>query len=145
VIVDFLRKKMPAYLDTGMNVVDVDDVALGHLLAADRGRIGDRYILGGENLALRELLQLLADITGLPAPAVKLPYYPILCLAYLDAAFAKLIPGREPRIPPDGVRMARKKMFVDPSKAVAELGLPQTPPRIALEKAVNWFRRNGYA
>ncbi|MEJ2169780.1 MAG: NAD-dependent epimerase/dehydratase family protein [Desulfobacterales bacterium] len=144
VILDFLKKRMPAYLDTGMNVVDVDDVAAGHLLAADKGRIGRRYILGNENLTFQQLLQILADLTGLPAPSLKLPYYPILGLAHLDAALAKLVPGREPRIPPDGVRMARKKMFVDPSRAVKELNLPRTSPRIALEKAVNWFRRNGY-
>ena len=144
VIVDFLKKRMPAYLDTGMNVVDVDDVAAGHLLAADRGKIGRRYILGNQNLTLKELLQLLADITGMPAPSIKLPFYPILCLSYLDAALARLIPGREPRIPPDGVKMARKKMFVDPARAVKELNLPQTPPRLALEKAIKWFRSNGY-
>jgi dihydroflavonol-4-reductase len=144
VIVDFLLRKIPAFLDTGMNVVDVDHVAEGHLLAADRGKIGERYILGGHNLTFKEMLKLLADITGLPAPSVRLPYYPILGLAILDSALAKRIPGREPRVPPDGVRMARKKMFVDPSKAVKELGLPLAPPRIALEKAVNWFRGNGY-
>jgi dihydroflavonol-4-reductase len=144
VIVDFLLKKIPAFLDTGMNVVDVDHVAEGHLLAADRGQIGERYILGGHNLTFKEMLELLADITGLPAPSVRLPYYPILGLAILDAALARRIPGREPRVPPDGVRMARKKMFVDPAKAVKELGLPLAPPRIALEKAVNWFRANGY-
>jgi dihydroflavonol-4-reductase len=144
VIVDFLHRKIPAYLDTGMNVVDVDHVAAGHLLAADRGRIGQRYILGGQNLSFKEMLDLLADITGLPAPSFRLPYYPILGLAVLDSALARCIPGREPMIPPDGVRMARKKMFVDPAKAVNELGLPQAPPRAALEKAVNWFRGNGY-
>jgi len=145
VVVDFLHKKIPAYLDTGMNVVDVDHVAQGHLLAADRGRIGERYILGGQNLTFKELLELLAQITGLPAPSFKLPYYPIFCLASLDSALARCIPGREPRVPVDGVRMARKKMFVDPAKAVQELGLPQAPPRMALEKAVRWFRGNGYA
>ena len=144
VIVDFLQKRLPAYLDTGMNVIDVDDVAAGHLLAVEKGQVGRRYILGNKNLTLKEILHILADITGLRAPSIKLPYYPVLSLAYLDAALAKLIPGREPRIPPDGVRMARKKMFVDPSRAVKELNLPQTPPRIALEKAVNWFRSEGY-
>jgi dihydroflavonol-4-reductase len=145
VLVDFLKRKMPAYLDTGLNVVDVDDVAAGHLLAADKGRIGRRYILGNRNLTLKEILQTLSEITGLPCPSVRLPYYPVLGLAYLDAALARLIPFREPRIPPAGVKMARKKMFVDPSRAVTELGLPQTPPRIALEKAVHWFRTHGYA
>lgn len=145
VIVDFLKKRMPAYLDTGMNVIDVDDVAAGHLLAAEKGQVGRRYILGNQNLTLKEILKILADITGWRPPSIKLPYYPVLSLAHLDAALAKIIPGREPRIPPDGVRMARKKMFVDPSRAVRELNLPQTPPRMALEKAVSWFRSNGYA
>lgn len=143
-IVDFLQGRMPAYLDTGLNVIDVDDVAAGHLAAADRGRIGRRYILGNCNMTLKEILYTLAEITGLRRPLGKLPYYPVLGLSYLDAALAKLLRGREPRIPPDGVRMARKKMFVDSSRAVAELGLPQTPPREALAKAVHWFRKNGY-
>jgi dihydroflavonol-4-reductase len=145
VIVDFLKKKMPAYLDTGMNVVDVDDVAAGHLLAADKGRIGCRYILGNRNMTLKEILQNLADITGLPGPYRRLPYYPVLVLSYIDSALAMMIPHREPRIPPNGVKMSRKKMFVDPSRAVKELNLPQTPIRLALEKAVNWFRFNGYS
>jgi dihydroflavonol-4-reductase len=145
VIVDFLKGRMPAYMDTGLNVVDVDDVAEGHLNAALWGRIGERYILGHRNMTLKDILQTLATITGLPCPRLKLPYYPVLALAYLDAGLAGWIPGREPRIPPDGVRMSRKKMFVDPSKAVRELRLPQTPPGEALEKAVRWFRANGYA
>jgi dihydroflavonol-4-reductase len=144
-IVDYLKQKMPAYLDTGLNVIDVDDVAAGHLLAAEKGQVGRRYILGNTNLTLKEILTLLSEITGLPGPRFKLPYYPILGLAYLDASLARMIPGRNPRVPPDGVRMARKKMFVDPSRAVTELNLPQTPPRVALEKAVRWFRDHGYA
>jgi dihydroflavonol-4-reductase len=144
VIVDFLKKKIPAYLDTGLNVIDVDDVASGHLLAAEKGQVGRRYILGNKNLTLQEILQILSEITGLRAPSIRIPYYPVLSLAYLDAAVAKLISGREPRIPPDGVRMARKKMFVDPLRAIKELNLPQTSPHIALEKSVNWFRKNGY-
>ena len=145
VIVDFLNRKFPAYLDTGMNVADVDDIAAGHLLAADNGCIGRRYILGNRNMTLREMLLTLADITGLPGPYCKLPYFPVLILAYLDAALAKAIPHREPRIPPDGVRIARKKIFVDPSRAVSELKLPQTSPQLALKKAVDWFRNRGYA
>jgi dihydroflavonol-4-reductase len=144
VIVDFLKKKMPAYLDTGMNIIDVDDVAAGHLLAAEKGIVGRRYILGNENLTLKEMLDILAEITGYPVTSIKLPYYPVLGLAYLDSALAQIIPGRNPRIPPDGVRMSRKKMFVDSSRAVKELNLPQTSSRIALEKAVNWFFKNGY-
>jgi dihydroflavonol-4-reductase len=144
VIVDFLKGKMHAYIDTGMNVVDVDDVAVGHILAAEKGEIGRRYILGNSNMTLRTLLELLADITGLPGPFVKLPYYPVLALAFIDSTLSREIPGRTPMIPLDGVRMAHKKMFVDTLRAVTELGLPQTPPRAALEKAVNWFRKHGY-
>ena len=135
---------MPAYLDTGLNVVDVDDVAEGHLSAAVRGRIGQRYILGNQNMTLQEILQTLADLTGLSCPRLKLPYYPVLALAWVDSGLTRWISGREPRIPLDGVRMSRKKMFVDPSKAVRELGLPQTSPVESLEKAVRWFRENRY-
>ncbi len=144
VIVRFLRGGMPAYLDTGLNVVDVDDVASGHLLAAERGRVGQRYILGNRNMTLKEIFQVLAAITGLPEPRIRLPYYPVLFFAGLDAALAKLMPRRTPVIAPAGVRMARKKMFVDPAKAVKELGLPQTPAVAALKKSVDWFRSHGY-
>ncbi len=144
VIIDFLQKKMPAYLDTAMNVVDVDDVATAHLFAAEKGVIGERYILGNHNMSLKDLLELLAEITGLPAPRLRLPYYPVLGLAYLDAALARVIPSREPRIPPAGVMMSRKKMIVDSSKAIKELNLPQTPVKVTLEKAVAWFRTHGY-
>jgi dihydroflavonol-4-reductase len=145
VIVDHMRGRMPAYVDTGMNVVDVDDVAEGHLLAAERGRIGRRYILGNENMTLRELLHTLAGITGRPAPYFRVPYVAVLLLSYVDAALARVIPGREPRISPEAVKTSRIKMFVDPSRAVEELGLKLTPVRIALEKAVGWFRAHGYA
>jgi dihydroflavonol-4-reductase len=134
---------MPAYMDTGMNIVDVEDVALGHLLAAEKGRVGERYILGGENLTMKELLALLAEITGLPAPKIKLPYYPLLGLSYLNAAFCTLT-GATPRMTPETIRMSRHYMFYNPSKAVRELGFPQTPARTALQKAVDWFRANGY-
>jgi dihydroflavonol-4-reductase len=144
-IVDFIKGKMPAYLDTGLNVVDVDDVAEGHILAAEKGQNGRRYILGNANMTLKEILYLLADITGLPKPYCRLPFYPILGLAYLDSGISMLIPGREPRVPPDGVKMARQPMFFDASRAFKELGLPQTSPRVALEKAVNWFINHGYA
>jgi len=144
VIVRFLRRGMPAYLDTGLNVVDADDVARGHLLAAERGRIGQRYILGNRNMTLKEIFQVLATITGLPEPRIRLPFYPVLFFAGLDAALAKLMPRRTPVAAPEGVRMARKKMFVDPTKAVKELGLPQSPADKALEKSVNWFRSHGY-
>jgi len=143
-ILDFLNRKMPAYMDTGMNVVDVEDVALGHLLAAEKGRVGERYILGGENLTMKQMLDLLAEITGLPAPRVRLPYYPILALSYLNAGFCKLVPGCIPRMTPETIRMSRHLMFFDPGKAIDELGLPQAPAKEALSKAVRWFEENGY-
>lgn len=144
IIVDFLNGKMPAYVDTGLNLVDVEDVAVGHLLAAEKGKIGERYILGNENLTLQQILFLLAEITGRPAPRFQAPYLFALGVAYVDAAVARLIPGREPLVPPVGVKLSRKKMFFDPTKAIRELGLPQTPVREALQKAVVWFARNGY-
>lgn len=143
VIVDFLNGRMPAYVDTGMNVVAVEDVALGHVLAAEKGRPGECYILGGENLPMRDLLHLLAAASGLPAPRVGLPSFPLVPLAYLNAAWGALT-GTVPRLTPDTVRMARHRMFYDPGKAVRELGLPQTPAREALRRAVAWFQDNGY-
>ena len=144
VILDFLNRKMPAYVETGVNVVAVEDVALGHLLAAEKGRVGERYILGGENVTMREFLHLLAEITGLPAPRVRLPYYPILALSYLNAAICSLT-GITPRMTPETIRMSGHYMFFDPSKAVHELGLPQTPAREALRRAVEWFKESGRA
>jgi len=143
-IVDFLSGKMPAYVDTGLNLVDVEDVARGHVLAADKGQVGEKYILGHENLTLQQILALLAELSGRPAPRFKVPYALALGVAYADAALARLIPGREPFVPPVGVKLSKKKMFFDPSKAVRELGLPQTPVREALRKAVQWFEENGY-
>jgi len=143
-IVDFLNSKMPAYVDTGLNLVDVEDVARGHVLAADKGQVGEKYILGHENLTLQQILALLAELSGRPAPRFKVPYALALGVAYADAALARLIPGREPFAPPVGVKLSKKKMFFDPSKAVRELGLPQTPVREALRKAVQWFEENGY-
>ncbi len=144
VIVDFMKGRMPAYIETGMNIVDVDDVAAGHLLAMQKGRQGERYILGCRNLMLREVFEILSRLTGVKAPAVKLPRLAILPLAYLNHWIANLT-GRPPRIPLEGVKMAKYKMHYDCSKAIRELGLPQTPPEVALEKAVRWFRNHGYA
>lgn len=144
IIVDFLNRRMPAYLDTGLNIIDVADCARGHILAAEKGAIGNKYILGNEDLTLRQIFDLLAEITGLPAPRVRLPYTPILAAAYLNEAISGLT-GREPLIPLAGVRMARKFMFFDTSKAVRELGLPRRPAAEALARAVAWFRANGYA
>ncbi len=144
VILNFLNGKMPAYLNTGMNVVDVEDVAEGHVLAAQKGEVGERYILGGENMSMKELLHMLSDITGLPAPRVRLPYWPVLGLSYINLFLARFVTHKKPQFLPDSVRMAKHYMYYDPSKAINKLGLPQTPPRVALQKAVRWFIENGY-
>ena len=144
VIVDFMKGRMPAYIETGMNIVDVDDVAIGHLLAMEKGRIGERYILGSANLMLREVFEILSRLTGINAPSIKLPRLAILPLAYLNLWMAN-ITGHPPRIPLEGVKMAKYKMHYDCSKAIRELGFPQTPPEVALGKAVKWFRDHGYA
>ena len=144
IIVDFMNGRMPAYLDTGLNIIDVSDCARGHILAARKGKIGEKYILGNENLTLCRIFGLLAEITGLPAPKVRLPYRPILAAAYLNEAFSRLT-GKVPLIPLAGVQMAKKLMFFDSSKAVNELGLPKRPAREALTRAVKWFIANGYA
>lgn len=145
VIVDFLNRALPAYLDTGLNWVHVRDVAIGHILAAERGRIGEKYILGHAdgNWTMKQALDELASITGLPAPRFQVPYAVALGAAYVDEGIAWLS-GKPPKAPLAGVRMARYKMWFDPAKAIRELGLPQTPPRQALSDAVEWFRGNGY-
>lgn len=143
-IVDFMKGRMPAYIETGMNIVDVDDVAAGHLLAMQKGRIGERYILGTKNLMLRDIFEILSRLTGVAMPSVKLPRELILPLAYLNLAFS-WVTGIPPRIPLEGVKMAKYKMHYDCSKAIRELGIPQTPPDVALEKAVRWFRDHHYA
>jgi dihydroflavonol-4-reductase len=145
VIVDFMKGRMPAYIDTGMNLIDVDDVAVGHVRAMERGRPGERYILGNRNLMLRDIFELLSKLTGIPAPTIKLPRLAILPLAYLNKWLADYVTHRPPRIPLEGVKMAKYKMHYDCSKAARELGLPQPPIEIALEKAVRWFRDHGYA
>ena len=144
VIVDFMKGWMPAYIETGMNLVDVDDVAAGHLLAMEKGRIGERYILGNKNLIVREVFEILSRLTGVNAPRIKLPRLAILPLAHLNEWMARFT-DTPPRIPLEGIRMAKYKMHYDCSKAVRELGLPQTPVEVALEKAVKWFRSHGYA
>ena len=144
VIVDFMKGRMPAYIETGMNIVDVDDVAAGHLLAMQKGRIGERYILGNKNLMLREVFEILSRLTGVKAPTIKFPRLAILPLAYLNQWIANLT-GQPPRIPLEGVKMAKYKMHYDCGKAIRELGIPQTPPEVALEKAVRWFRDHRYA
>lgn len=142
-IVDFLKGKMPAYIDTGLNIVDVEDVAKGHLLACEYGTPGERYILGGENLTMREILEDLAEISGRPAPRTQIPYPVALGFARLSTAWAALT-GKPPRAPIDGVRMAKKKMFVSSAKAERELGYRPRTAREALTNAVRWYRENGY-
>lgn len=143
VILDFLCGRMPAYVDTGLNVVPVEDCAAGHLLAAERGKIGERYILGGVNMTLREILAILARITGVAAPRVRLPHAVAMAAGYADQFFSRLV-GREPQIPLEGVRMSRHKMFVDTSKASRELGFHAGSVEAALERAVHWYQEKGY-
>jgi len=143
IIVDFLNGRMPAYVDTGLNVVNVEDVAAGHLLAAEHGRIGERYILGARNMTLKEILQSLATITGRSAPRVRLPHALALAAGYADEFFAK-ISGREPRIPVEGVKISRHRMFVASDKAERELGYKPGPVEPALAAAVRWYEENGY-
>lgn len=143
-IVDFLNGRMPAYLDTGLNFVAVEDVAEGHLLAAESGRAGQRYILGNRNMTLKEFFECLGRVSGRRPPRVRLPYLPVLIAAYCDEAISRLVSGRRPVIPLSGVKMARYFMYFDPSKAVRELGMPQSPVEAALAKAVAWFSENGY-
>jgi dihydroflavonol-4-reductase len=143
IILNFLQGKMPAYLDTGLNVVPVEDCAEGHLLAADCGRAGERYILGGRNMALKEILDAVAGVAGRPAPRIRLPHAVALVAGVVENAFSRAL-GREPQIPLEGVRMARHKMFVDGSKAVRELGYRPGPVEAALARAVHWYEENGY-
>ena len=142
-VVDFLNRKLPAYVDTGLNLIDVRDVAAGHLLAAERGRTGERYILGNRNMSLKEILDTLARLTGLPAPRLKLPHALPLAVAAVDTFVAPLF-GREPRVSLESVRMSTHRMYFDAAKAVRELGLPQSPVEDALDRAARWFRENGY-
>ena len=145
VIVDFLNREMPGYLDTGLNYVHVRDVVVGHILAAEKGAVGERYILGNAegNWTLKEAFGVLAEITGVPAPKFRVPYWVALTAAHVDEQIASFT-GKPPKAPLAGVRMARYKMFFSPAKAIRELGMPQTAPREALNDAVKWFRNNGY-
>jgi dihydroflavonol-4-reductase len=143
IIVDFLKKKFPAYLDTGLNLVDVRECALGHLAAFEKGRSGERYILGGENLTLKQILDRLAEITGLPSPQVRVPYVVALAAGVVDELVTGRVLGREPRATVDAVRMSRKRMFVSTAKAEGELGWKPASVEDALRRAVDWFCRNG--
>jgi len=143
IILDFLNGKMPGYVETGLNFVGVEECAAGHLLISDKGRIGERYLLGAENLTLKEVLDLLAAITGLPAPKLKIPHGLALGVAYLETAFSRLL-GREPQIPVEGVKIARHLMFVDATRAQRELGFKPGRVAAAFERAVRWYEANGY-
>jgi len=141
--VDFLRNAMPAYLDTGLNLVDVRDTAEGHLLACERGKPGERYILGCQNLTLRKIFEELEQISGCKAPTVRIPYFVAYLAGMASTGWAN-VSGMEPRAPLDGVKMASKKMFASHAKAARELGFQPGPARTALTRAVQWFRENGY-
>lgn len=143
IIVDMLNGRMPAYLDTGLNVVDVADVATGHVLAAERGRPGERYVLGNEDLTLERILAAIASLAGMRAPRWRIPYGVALGVGLACEAFA-IATRSPPPVPLAGVRMARKHMFFSAEKAFRELGLPRTAPRVTLAKAIDWFARHGY-
>lgn len=139
-VLDFINGKMSAYLDTGLNLIDVDDCAAGHILAMEKGRVGQKYILGNRNMSLKEIFETLSRITGIPAPRVRLPYGFVYPIAFASTFVADHITKKPPLAPLDAVRMAKKKMYFDQSKAVRELGLPQSPVEGALERAVEWFK-----
>jgi dihydroflavonol-4-reductase len=143
-VLDFLKGKMFGYVDTGMCIVDVENVAAGHLLAAERGRVGERYILGGENLTLKQVLDLLAEVSGLPPARLHIPHSVALAWSYVDVGLAKLNPRHIPAATPEKVRLSRFKEYYDSSKAERELGFPPTIAREALRRSVDWYRANGY-
>ena len=144
IILDFMRRRIPAYLATGLNLVDVRDVCDGHILALEKGQIGKRYILGNRNVTLKEMFAMLGDITGLPAPRVRLPYWLVVGAGYAEQAISAGLLRREPAIPVEGVLASRKPAWVSSQRAISELGLPQSPVERALEKAVDWFSMHGY-
>jgi dihydroflavonol-4-reductase len=145
IIVDFLNRKFPAYVDTGLNLADVKEVARGHLLAMEKARPGERYILGGENLTLKQILDKLAAITGLPSPTMKVPHAVAMGFAAFDQFVTGIVRGKEPRATIDAVKMGRKKMFASSAKAERELGYRIVPVEDALRHAVEWFCANHYA
>ena len=144
IIVDFLNRQFPAYVDTGLNLVDVTECARAHITAIEKARPGERYIIGGENLTLKQILDKLAAITGLPAPTMKVPHMVAMGFAACDQVFTGLLLGKEPRATVDAVRMGRKKMFASSAKAERELGYKVVPVDDALRRAVEWFKRHGY-
>jgi dihydroflavonol-4-reductase len=144
IVVDFLKRKFPAYVETGLNLVDATECARGHVQALEKGRAGERYILGGENLTLKQILDRLSAMTGLPSPTVKVPHAVALSGAvFYEMVMGRLL-GREPRATIDEVRMSRKMMFVSSAKAERELGWRVIPVDAALRRSVEWFRENGY-
>ena len=145
IIVDFLNGRMPAYVNTGLNVVAVEDVARGHILALRKGKPGERYILGNRNLTLRETFEILGGISGITPPGFRIPLWLAMSVALVDELVVARITGKPPRVPIAGVQAARKFRHFDCSKAIKQLGLPQTPVEIALDRSVRWFRENGYA
>ncbi len=144
IVLDFLKRKFPAYLDTGLNLVDATECARGHLMAYEKARPGERYILGGEDLTLKALLDKLGAITGLPSPTVKVPFFVAFGAAVVDEVFTGYLQGKEPRATVEAVRMGRKKMFASSAKAERELGWKVLPVEGALRRAAQWYRENGY-
>jgi len=145
IVVDFLKRKFPAYVDTGLNLVDVEEIARMHLVALERGRVGERYILGGENLTLKQILDRLAAITGLPSPTTRVPHGLAMAFAFFDETITGKLWGKEPRATVEAVRMGKKKMFASSAKAERELGLRVQSADAALLAAVEWFVAQGYA
>src|ERR1700749_602607 len=145
IVVDFLNKKFPAYVDTGLNLVDVEEVARMHVIALDRGTPGDRYILGGENLTLKQILDRMSAITGLPSPTMKVPHAVAMAFAFFDETVTGKLRGKEPRATVEAVRMGRKFMFASSSKAERELGFRVLPVYSAMRGAIEWFTAHGYA
>jgi len=145
IIVDFLNRKFPAYVDTGLNLVDVDEVARMHVAALERGTPGERYILGGENLTLKQILDRMSTITGLPSPTKRVPHVVALAYAFFDEAFTGSVLGKEPRATVEAVRMGRKYMFASSAKAERDLGFRVLPVYNALRASIEWFLANGYA
>jgi dihydroflavonol-4-reductase len=144
IVVDFLKRKFPAYVDTGLNLIDVKECAQGHIAALNRGKSGERYILGGENLTLKQILDKLGAITGLPSPSVRVPYVLALATGVVDEIVTGRIRGKERRATIDAVRMGRKKMFVSSAKAERDLGWKAGSVDDALQRAAEWFKQNGY-
>jgi dihydroflavonol-4-reductase len=145
IVVDFLNRRFPAYMDTGLNLVDVNEVAITHANALEAGRSGERYILGGENLTLKQILDKMSAITGLPSPTMRVPHSVAMIFALWDQTITGKLRGREPRATVEAVRMGKKKMFVSSAKAERELGFRVVPVYAALRAAIEWFRAHGYA